>query len=107
MLLVALASALLVSSIALGQAAATKITDVQPASGKVNDTITVTGQNLGKPGVAGVFLSDDKNDYKAAILDQAEGKITAKVPELKPGDYNVSLQIGNQIIIEPVKFKVE
>ena len=73
----------------------------------MNDTITVTGENLGKSAVSALFLSDDKNDYKAAIVEQSDAKIVAKVPQVKPGGYNVSVQTGNQIIIEPVRFTVQ
>ena len=30
-----------------------------------------------------------------------------KVPQVKPGGYNVSIQVGNGILIEPVRFTVE
>jgi IPT/TIG domain len=83
------------------------ITAVDPTSGKVNDSITVTGQNLGKPAVAAVFLSDDKNDYKAVVVQQANDKIVLKVPDVKPGAYNVSIQEGTAIYIQPVRFHVE
>jgi hypothetical protein len=82
-------------------------TTVDPLSGKVNDEITVTGANLGKASVAAVFLSDDKNDYKATIVEQSDTKIVMKVPQVKPGSYNVSYQKGNSIYIQPVRFHVE
>jgi hypothetical protein len=80
---------------------------VDPLSGKVNDQITVTGENLGKASISAVFLSDDKNDYKAAIVEQSDTKIVLKVPQVKPGRYNVSYQKGNAIYIQPVRFSVE
>jgi len=101
-----LAGVILFSSLAVAQNAP-QVTGVDPASGKVSDTVTVSGNNLGKGSVSSVFLSDDKNDYKAAIVDQSDDKITVKVPQVKPGDYNVSIQVGNNIFIKPVKFKVE
>jgi len=82
-------------------------TTVDPASGKVNDEITVTGENLGKTSISAIFLSDDKNDYKATIVEQSATKIVMKVPQVKPGSYNVSYQKGNSIYIEPVRFTVE
>jgi hypothetical protein len=82
-------------------------TTVDPLSGKVNDQITVTGENLGKASVTAVFLSDDKNDYKAAIVEQSDTKIVMKVPQVKPGSYNVSYQKGNSIYIQPVRFTVQ
>jgi len=101
-----LAAVILFSSLAVAQNAP-QVTGVDPASGKVNDTVTVSGNNLGKASVSSVYLSDDKNDYKAAIEDQSDNKITMKVPQVKPGDYNISIQVGNNLFIKPVKFKVE
>jgi hypothetical protein len=94
------------ASVAVAQNAP-QITAVDPTSGKVNDTMTVSGSNLGKGSVASVYLSDDKNDYKAAIVDQSSEKITVKIPQVKPGDYNVSLEVGDKLFIKPIKFKVE
>jgi hypothetical protein len=84
-----------------------KITKVDPPSGRVNDSLTVSGEALGKDSVAAVFLSDDKTDYKAMILSQAADKIVMKVPQVKPGGYNVSIQVGTGILIEPVRFTVQ
>ncbi len=103
---VILAAAILFSSLAVAQNAP-QVTGVDPDSGKVNDTVTLSGSNLGKATVSSVYLSDDKNDYKAAIVDQSDDKITVKVPQVKPGDYNVSVQVGDKLFIKPVKFKVE
>jgi hypothetical protein len=100
------ACAILFASLAIAQNAP-QVTGVDPASGKVNDTMTVSGNNLGKASVSSVYLSDDKNDYKVAIEDQSDNKITAKVPQVKPGDYNISIQVGDKLFIKPVKFKVE
>jgi len=84
-----------------------KITKVDPSSGKVSDSITVSGADLGKDAVAGVFLSDDKSDYKATIVSQAADKIVMKVPQVKPGGYNLSIQVGGTTLIEPVRFTVQ
>ena len=101
-----LAAVILFSSLAVAQNAP-QVTGVDPDTGKVNDTVTVSGSNLGKATVSSVYLSDEKNDYKAAIVDQSDAKITMKVPQVKPGDYNVSVQVGDKLFIKPVKFKVE
>lgn len=100
-----LAGALLISSLAIAQNTP-QVTGVDPDTGKVNDTVTVSGSNLGKASVSSVYLSDDKNDYKAVIVDQSDDKITVKVPQVKAGDYNVSIQVGDKLFIKPVKFKV-
>lgn len=84
-----------------------QVTGVEPQSGKVNDTVTVSGQNLGKDAVSAVFLSDDKNDYKATVVEQTAEKIVMKIPQVKPASYNVSIQVGDKLFIKPVRFTVE
>lgn len=101
-----LAGLVFVSALVIAQNAP-QVTGVDPASGKVNDTVTVSGSNLGKASVSSVYLSDDKNDYKATIVQQSDEKISMKIPQVKPGDYNVSIQVGDKLFIKPVKFKVE
>ena len=103
---IVLAGVILFSSLAIAQNAP-QVTGVDPDSGKVNDTVTVSGNNLGKASVSSVYLSDDKNDYKATIVEQTDEKITMKVPQVKPGGYNISVQVGDKLFIKPVKFKVE
>jgi hypothetical protein len=101
-------SALFFATLIFAQGQATpKITKVDPSSGKVSDSITVSGADLGKDAVAGVFLSDDKSDYKATIVSQAADKIVMKVPQVKPGGYNLSIQVGGTTLIEPVRFTVQ
>jgi hypothetical protein len=83
------------------------VTGVEPTSGKVNENVTVTGESLGKGTVSAVYLSDDKSDYKATLVEQAADKIVVKVPQVKAGNYNVSIQVGNSIYIQPVRFEVQ
>jgi hypothetical protein len=103
---VVVGGAILLASLAFAQGTP-RVTSVEPSSGKVNDNVTATGVNLGKSTVSGAFLSDDKNDYNATLVEQAEGKIVIKVPQVKAGDYHVSLQVGNNIYIQPVRFTVQ
>jgi IPT/TIG domain-containing protein len=84
-----------------------RVTGVDPASGKANDIVTIAGENLEKSHVSAVFLSDDKDDHKASVVSQGADKIVIKVPDVKPGDYNVSIQAGNSIFIQPIKFTVQ
>ena len=83
-----------------------KVTALDPTSGKVNDTVTLTGENLDKDNVVAVFLSDDKDDFKATMVEQAADKIVMKVPQTKAGGYNVSIQVKDRILILPLKFNV-
>ena len=80
---------------------------VDPQAGKVNDSLTLTGENLGKEGVSAVFLSDDTTDHKATVVEQAGEKIVVKVPQVKSGSYNVSIQVGDQILVLPIRFSVQ
>ncbi len=91
----------------LGAQGAPRVTGVDPDTGKANDTVTVAGENLEKSHVSAVFLSDDKDDHKAPIVSQEAAKIVIKVPDVKPGSYNVSIQTANAIFIQPVKFTVQ
>jgi hypothetical protein len=89
------------------QSASPHISAITPGTGKAEDTITITGENLGKDKVAAVFLSDDKLDHKAVVVDQETTKIVIKVPNgLKAGDYNISVQEGGAIYIQPIIFTV-
>ncbi len=99
---------LLAPSALRAQATAPHITAVTPGTGKVDDSITITGENLGKDKVTAVFLSDSKVDHKAVVVDQEPTKIVIKVPDkLQPGDYNVSVEEGGAIYIQPVIFVVK
>jgi hypothetical protein len=101
-----LAGIVILASIAVAQNSP-QITGVDPATGKVNDTVTVSGSDIGKAAVSAVYFSDDKNDFKATVVDQSDDKITLKVPQVKAGDYNISIQVGDKLFIKPVKFKVQ
>jgi Rieske Fe-S protein len=103
---VILAAVIVATSAAMAQNTP-QITAVDPSYGKVNDTVTVSGNNLGKALVSSVYLSDDKSDFKAAIVEQGDEKITLKVPQVKAGNYNISLQVGDKLFIKPVKFRVQ
>jgi hypothetical protein len=89
------------------QSGSPSVANVDPASGKAGDTVTIAGANLAKPAVAAVFLSDDKSDYKAVVVEQNAEKIVIKIPQVKQGGYNVSFQEGTAIFILPVHFTVQ
>jgi IPT/TIG domain len=96
---------LLLASLLLAQSAP-KVNTVDPTSGKVNDNVTLTGENLGKDNVAAVNLSDADSDFQATVVEQGSDKIVMKVPQVKAGDYNVSIQVKDRILILPLRFTV-
>jgi len=85
---------------------AARVTSIEPTSGKVNDNVTATGENLGKDTVAAVFLSDAQDDFKATVVEQAADKILLKVPQVKAGAYNLAIQVKDRIFILPLRFQV-
>jgi hypothetical protein len=98
---------LLLSSAALGAQGSPRVTGVEPVTAKIGATVTVLGENLGKANVSSVYLSDSSEDYKVVIVEQTSEKIVVRVPKVKAGDYNVSIQIKNDILIQPVRLSVE
>ena len=97
---------LLFASLAIAQAGP-KLTAVEPVAGKVGVNCTISGENLGKGSIDGILLSDDEKDYPAEVVEQADTKVVVKIPEVKAGGYNVSVKVGNNIYIQPVRFTVE
>ena len=100
------AAALLTASLVLGQGGP-RVTGVEPSAGRVDSNVTVTGENLGSDTVADVYLSDEMTDFKATVVEQAADRIVVKVPQVMPGGYNISIHVGNNIFIQPVRFTVE
>ncbi|MFZ3201370.1 MAG: IPT/TIG domain-containing protein [Candidatus Acidiferrales bacterium] len=105
--LLAVVALLALVGLSLSAQGSPRATSVDPSSGKANDTVTVAGEYLGKDTVSAVFFSDDKTDYKATLVEQDAEKLVMKVPQVKPGGYNISVQKGNMIYIQPVRFTVQ
>ena len=84
-----------------------RVTGVEPIEGKVGSQMTISGENLGRANVVAVYLSDNNDDFKVAVVDQTSEKIVVRVPKVKVGNYNVSIQIKNDILIQPVRFSVQ
>jgi hypothetical protein len=101
-----LAAAVLLAQMVFAQARP-HVTAVDPQTGKASDNMTLMGENLGKDGVVAVYLSDDTTDHEAMVVEQAADKIVAKVPKVKAGSYNVSIKVGDQIFILPLRFVVQ
>ena len=84
-----------------------RVTGVDPTTAKAGDNVTVLGENLDKKAVVAVYLSDSSEDHKVQVVDQTPEKIVIKVPKLKARDYNVSIQVRNDILIQPVRLTVQ
>jgi spermidine/putrescine-binding protein len=84
-----------------------RVTGVEPATVKVGANITVKGENLTKDNVAGVFVSNSSDDFPATIVEQGGSKIIVKIPKVKAGDYNISIQVKADILIQPIRLTVQ
>jgi hypothetical protein len=105
--MIRLGLALVLPSVLAWSQTGPRITEIDPTAGKVGANCTITGENLGKDTVEGVLLSDDEKDYPAEVVEESAGKIVLKIPDVKPGSYNISLRVGNGIYIQPVRFTVQ
>ena len=95
----------------LAQTGSPRVDAVEPDTGKSGAILAINGENLQKPGVAEVYLTDGKNDLKVEVVEQAEKSIKFKIPATaKPGRYAVMLLTGGKdpkYLEQPVKVTVE
>jgi uncharacterized protein YfaS (alpha-2-macroglobulin family) len=84
---------------------------VEPGIGKVGDALVATGENLEKPNVADLFLTDGKIDVKVPVTEQAATSIKFKIPaNAKPGRWALMILTGGKepkLIEQPVKVTIE
>src|SRR3954471_2120690 len=84
-------------SLAMGQDAMPRMTTVEPGNGKAGDELTVAGENLAKPVVAKLFLTDGKNDVEVTVSDQSASAIKFKIPtSAKPGRFSLMILTGGK-----------
>ena len=99
------------ASLAISQDAMPRMTTVDPGNGKAGDALTVAGENLGKPGVVKLYLTDGKNDVEVEVSEQTATAIKFKIPaSAKPGRFSLMILTGGKepkYIEQPVKVTVE
>ncbi len=49
-----------------------RLNTVEPPNGKAGDTLTAAGENLGKPTVVKLYLTDGKNDVEVEVTEQTD-----------------------------------
>jgi len=86
-----------------------RCTAVDPDTGKKGDTIAVKGENLGKSGLAELYLTDGKNDTKVEISDQSDTALKFKIPEIAAGRYRLLILSANKssLVEQPVVVTVQ
>jgi hypothetical protein len=98
------------SFVSYAQQAMPRMASVEPDSGKVGDSIVVTGENLQKDAVAKLFLTDGKNDTPVEIVEQTATTIKFKIPA-KTANGRLALMVltagkDAKYIEQPVKISV-
>ena len=95
----------------MGQQAMPRMTTVEPGNGKAGDVLTVAGENLAKPLVVKLYLTDGKNDLEVEVTEQAATSMKFKIPaSAKPGRFSLMILTGGKdpkYIEQPVKVTVE
>jgi hypothetical protein len=86
-----------------------KCTAVDPDTAKSGDMVTITCENADKANVAGVYLTDGKDDTKLTVMERAADKIKFQVPAMKPGRYHIAFLTANKasMVEQPVVLTVE
>ena len=106
-----IALALLLTAARPAQAPMPRLTSVEPASGKAGDVLAANGENLQKPNVVELFLTDGKNDQKMVIVEQTPTAIKFRVPtNTKPGRFALMILTGGKepkLLEQPVKVDIE
>jgi hypothetical protein len=101
----------LAASIACAQQAMPRITTVEPPNGKKGDVLTAAGENLAKPDVDKLYLTDGKNDLEVEVTEQAAAAVKFKVPAAaKAGRFSLMILTGGKnpkYIEQPVRVTIE
>jgi hypothetical protein len=88
-----------------------RMTTVEPGNGKKGDILTVAGENLAKPGVEKIYLTDGKNDLEVEVTEQTATSVKIKIPaKAKEGRFSLMILTGGKdprLIEQPVKVTVE
>jgi hypothetical protein len=86
-----------------------RVASVEPDTGKVGDEAVAKGENLAKSKIGELYLTDGKNDVKAAITEQSDTEIKFKIPKIEAGRYRLMLVTAKKdsMIEQPVVITVE
>jgi len=93
------------------QAVMPVMSSIEPASGRVGDTLVIHGEHLGRENVAALYLTDGKVDLKVPEIEQTPTTIRFKIPSgTKPGRLALMVltkEADPKLIEQPVKITVE
>ncbi len=86
-----------------------RVVSVDPATAKVGDVVTITGDGIDKGTVDTLYLTDGKTDIQVDMTEQSAKTIKFKVPEqAKSHRWAIMVHTTkNQLIEEPVRVQIE
>ena len=95
---------------AFAQQAMPRMVSAEPPNGKIGDVIAVSGENLQKPVVEKVYLTNGKDDLPVEVTEQTATSIKFKIPAKATGRMAVMVLTGGKdakLIEQPVKVTIE
>lgn len=108
---IAVLFALAASTLLFAQSTMPQMQTVEPASAKIGDMVTVTGENLDQTIIAALYLTNGKDDFKVEITGQTATEIKFKIPAaVKTGRLALMVLTKGKdakLIEEPVKVVIE
>jgi len=106
-----IASLLMFVHLAFAQEGMPRMTTVEPANGKAGDVLAVAGENLTKPAIDKLYLTDGKLDVQVEVTEQTATSLKFKIPaSAKAGRFSLMVLTGGKdpkYIEQPVKVTVE
>ena len=106
-----IAALMMFAHFAFAQEGMPRMTTVEPANGKAGDVLAVAGENLTKPGLEKLYLTDGKLDVQVEVTEQTATSLKFKIPAgAKAGRFSLMVLTGGKdpkYIEQPVKVTVE
>jgi len=106
-----IAATMMFAHLAFAQEGMPRMTTVEPSNGKAGDVLAVVGENLTKPPVEKLYLTDGKLDVQVEVTEQTATSLKFKIPAgAKAGRFSLMILTGGKdakYIEQPVKVTVE
>lgn len=77
-----------------------------PATGRVGDVVTISGENLPASNVAQVFFVKDELENEAIVQNSSKKELSIKVPSLMAGEYLIRIKYKKTTVTSTEKFFV-
>jgi IPT/TIG domain len=86
-----------------------RCTSVDPDTGKKGDLVTAKGENLGKSGIAELYLTTGTKDTRVDISGQSDTEVKFKIPDVAAGRCHLLVLTANRasLLEQPVVLTVE